>query len=64
MQSANDFIVLNIREYLENEDKRLERKFARFSEIDKSEQSSNLTVYLIARLGKIFNNRVKERMTG
>ncbi len=39
MQQANDFIVLNICEYLENDDGRLgetvKRKLARFSEIDK-----------------------------
>jgi len=134
MQPANNFIVLNIREYLENEDKRLgeetlvqllsefscplnpdverflkeqaiefakkhqavtylvlsledaellgyfsitikplvvksfsnsvKRKLARFSEIDKSEQTYNLAAYLIAQLGKNFNDRAKERITG
>lgn len=136
MQPANNFIVLNIREYLENEDKRLgeetlvqllsefscplnpdverflkeqaidfakkhqavtylvlsledaellgyfsitikplvvksepfsntvKRKLARFSEIDKNEQTYNLAAYLIAQLGKNFNDRVKGRITG
>ena len=136
MQPVNDFIVLNIREYLENGDKRLgedqltqllsefscplnpdverflkqqsiefakkhqavtylvlsledaellgyfsitikplvvksepfsnttKRKLARFSEIDKSEQTYNLAAYLIAQLGKNFNGRIKGRITG
>ena len=136
MQSANNFIVLNIREYLANEDKRLgedklvqllsefscplntdverflkqqaiefakkqqavtylvlssedaellgyfsitikplvvraepfsntaRRKLARFSEIDKSEQTYNIAAYLIAQLGKNFNDRAKGRITG
>ena len=117
MQPANNFIVLNIREYLKNEDKRLgeetllqllsefscplnpdverflkeqaidfakkhqavtylvlsledaelntvKRKLARFSEIDKNEQTYNLAAYLIAQLGKNFNDRVQGRITG
>lgn len=136
MQSANDFIVLNIREYLQNEGKGLgeetlvqllsefscplnpdverflkqqaiefakkhqavtylvlsledaellgyfsvtikplvvnaepfsntvKRKLARFSEIDKSEQTYNLAAYLIAQLGKNFSENVKGRITG
>ena len=136
MQPANDFIVLNIREYLENEDKRLgedkleqllsefscplnmdverflkqqaiafakkhqavtylvlsledaellgyfsitikplvvraepfsntvRRKLARFSEIDKGEQTYNLAAYLIAQLGKNFNDGARGRITG
>ena len=137
MESANNFIVLNIREYLANEDKRLgedklvqllsefscplnpdverflkkqaidfckealgsltylvlsledaellgyfsitikplvvkaepfsntaKRKLARFSEIDKNEQTYNLAAYLIAQLGKNFNDKVKGRITG
>ncbi len=136
MQPTNDFIVLNIREYLENEDKRLgedkleqllsefscplnmdverflkwqaiefakkhqavtylvlsledagllgyfsitikplvvkaepfsktaRRKLARFSEIDKGEQTYNLAAYLIAQLGKNFNDRARGRITG
>lgn len=136
MQPANNFIVLNIREYLENEDKRLgedkleqllsefscplnmdverflkqqaiefakknqavtylvlsledaellgyfsitikplvvrtepfskttRRKLARFSEIDKGEQTYNLAAYLIAQLGKNFNDRARGRITG
>lgn len=136
MQPANDFIVLNIREYLANEDKKLgedklmqllsefscplnmdverflkqqaieftkkhqavtylvlsledaellgyfsitikplvvkaepfsntaRRKLARFSEIDKGEQTYNLAAYLIAQLGKNFSDRVSGRITG
>ena len=136
MQPANNFIVLNIREYLDSEDKRLgedkliqllsefscplnpdverflkkqaiefakkhqavtylvlsledaellgyfsitikplvvkagpfsntvKRKLARFSEIDKNEQTYNLAAYLIAQLGKNFNDKVKGRITG
>lgn len=136
MQTANNFIVLNIREYLENEDKRLgeekllqllsefscplnpdverflkqqsiefakkhqavtylvmsledaellgyfsitikplvvkaepfsnttKRKLARFSEINKSEQTYNIAAYLIAQLGKNYNNSVRDRITG
>ena len=136
MQPANNFIVLNIREYLENEDKRLgedklvqllsefscplnmdverflkqqaiefakkhqavtylvlsledvellgyfsitikpllvraepfsntaRRKLARFSEIDKGEQTYNIAAYLIAQLGKNFNDRARGRITG
>ena len=136
MQPANNFIVLNIREYLASEDKRLgeeklvqllsefscslnpdverflkqqaiefakkhqavtylvlsledaellgyfsiaikplvvkaepfsntvKRKLVRFSEIDKNEQTYNLAAYLIAQLGKNFNDKVKGRITG
>ena len=136
MQQANDFIVLNIREYLENDDGRLgedkllqflsgfscplnkdverflkqqsveftkkhqavtylvlsledaellgyfsitikplvvraepfsntvKRKLARFSEIDKGEQTYNLAAYLIAQLGKNYNDRAIGRITG
>lgn len=136
MQPANNFIVLNIREYLASEDKRLgedklvqilsefscplnpdverflkqqaiefakkhqavtylvlslehaellgyfsitikplvvnaepfsntvKRKLERFSEIDKNEQTYNLAAYLIAQLGKNFNDKVKGRITG
>ena len=136
MQPANNFIVLNIREYLANEDKRLgedtlvqllsefscplnpdverflkqqaiefakkhqavtyivlsledaellgyfsitikplvvnaepfsntvKRKLARFSEIDKNEQTYNLAAYLIAQLGKNFSDKAKCRITG
>ena len=38
------------------------RKLARFSEIDKSEQTYNLAAYLIAQLGKNF--KAKGRITG
>lgn len=40
------------------------RKLARFSEIDKSEQTYNLAAYLIAQLGKNFNDKAKGRITG
>lgn len=136
MQTANNFIVLNIREYLDNDDQRLgeeklkqllsefssplnpdverflkqrsiefarkhqavtylvlsledaellgyfsitikplmvkaepfsnttKRKLTRFSEIDKNGEAYNLAAYLIAQLGKNFNDRVKGRITG
>lgn len=136
MQPTNNFIVLNIREYLENKDKRLgedklvqllsefscplnmdverflkeqaiefakkhqavtylmlsledaellgyfsitikplvvkaepfsntaRRKLARFSEIDKNGQTYNLAAYLIAQLGKNFNDKARGRITG
>jgi predicted GNAT family N-acyltransferase len=136
MQTANDFVVLNIREYLENDNKRLgedkliqllsefscplnpdverflkqqsiefakkhqavtylvmsladaellgyfsitikplvvraetfsnttKRKLARFSEMNKSEQTYNIAAYLIAQLGKNYSNRAKGRITG
>lgn len=136
MQPANNFIVLNIREYIDSEDKRLgkdklvqilsefscplnpdverflklqaiefakkhqavtylvlsledaellgyfsitikplvvkaesfsntaKRKLARFSGIDKNEQTYNLAAYLIAQLGKNYNDKVKGRITG
>lgn len=136
MQPVNNFIVLNIREYLENDEKRLgedkllqllsefscplnpdverflkqrsiefakkhqavtylvlstedaellgyfsitikplavkaepfsntvKRKLARFSEINKDEQTYNLAAYLIAQLGKNYNDRAKGRITG
>ena len=35
-----------------------------FSEIDKNEQTYNLAAYLIAQLGKNFNDKVKGRITG
>ena len=40
------------------------RKLARFSEIDKSEQTQNLAAYLIAQLGKNFNDKAKGKITG
>lgn len=40
------------------------RKLARFSEIDKGEQTYNLAAYLIAQLGKNFNERARGRITG
>lgn len=42
----------------------VKRKLARFSEIDKGEQTYNLAAYLIAQLGKNFNDRAKGRITG
>lgn len=42
----------------------VKRKLARFSEIDKNEQTYNLAAYLIAQLGKNFNDKVKGRITG
>ena len=42
----------------------IRRKLARFSEIDKGEQTYNLAAYLIAQLGKNFDERVKGRITG
>ncbi len=136
MQQANNFIVLNIHEYLENGDKKLgedklaellsefscplnldverflkqqsiefakkhqavtylvlsledavllgyfsitikplvvkaepfsntaRRKLARFSEMDKNEKTFNIAAYLIAQLGKNFNERAKGRIAG
>ena len=136
MQQVNDFIMLNIREYLENDDGRLgedkllqflsgffcplnrdvgrflkqqsvefakkhhavtylvlsledaellgyfsitikplvvraepfsntvKRKLARFSEIDQGEQTYNLAAYLIAQLGKNYDDRAIGRITG
>lgn len=37
---------------------------ARFSEINKSEQTYNIAAYLIAQLGKNYNDSVKGRITG
>ena len=42
----------------------VKRKLARFSEIDKNEQTYNLAAYLIAQLGKNYSDRAKERITG
>ena len=136
MQTANNFIVLNIREYLDSTDKRLgeekltellsgffcplnpdverflkhqaieftkkhqaftylvlspedaellgyfsitikplgvkarpfsntvKRKLSRFSEMDKNEQAYHIAAYLIAQLGKNFNEKARGRMTG
>ena len=136
MQQANNFIVLNIREYLEDKDNKLgedklvkllsefscplnsdverflkqqsvefakkhqavtylvlsledaellgyfsitikplvikaepfsntaKRKLARFSEMNQNEQTYNIAAYLIAQLGKNFNERVMGRITG
>ncbi len=40
------------------------RKLARFSEINKNEQTYHIAAYLIAQLGKNFNERAKGRITG
>lgn len=40
------------------------RKLARFSKINESEQTYNLAAYLIAQLGKNFNEKVKGRISG
>lgn len=40
------------------------RKLARFSEIDRNEQTYNIAAYLIAQLGKNFNERAMGRITG
>ncbi len=42
----------------------VKRKLARFSEIDKGEQIYNLAAYLIAQLGKNYNDRAIGRITG
>ncbi|MCM1044024.1 MAG: GNAT family N-acetyltransferase [Candidatus Gastranaerophilales bacterium] len=42
----------------------VKRKLARFSEIDQNEQTYNIAAYLIAQLGKNFNERVMGRITG
>lgn len=42
----------------------VKRKLARFSEIDKGEQTYNLAAYLIAQLGKNYNDKAKGRITG
>lgn len=40
------------------------RKLARFSKIDNDEQTYNLAAYLIAQLGKNYNDRIKNQITG
>ena len=40
------------------------RKLARFSEMDRSEQTYNIAAYLIAQLGKNYSDRAKGRITG
>ena len=42
----------------------VKRKLARFSKIDEDEQTYNLAAYLIAQLGKNFNEKVKGRISG
>ena len=43
---------------------KVKRKLARFSKIDKEDQTYNLAAYLIAQLGKNFSDKVKDRITG
>ena len=40
------------------------RKLARFSEMDRREQTYNIAAYLIAQLGKNYSDRAKDRITG
>lgn len=40
------------------------RKLARFSEMDRSEQTYNIAAYLIAQLGKNYSDRAKGGITG
>ena len=40
------------------------RKLARFSEMDRREQTYNIAAYLIAQLGKNYSDRAKGRLTG
>ncbi len=42
----------------------VKRKLARFSEMNKREQTYNLAAYLIAQLGKNFDEKVSGRITG
>lgn len=42
----------------------VKRKLARFSEIDRGEQTYNLAAYLVAQLGKNYNERANGRITG
>lgn len=42
----------------------VKRKIARFSKINEDEQTYNLAAYLIAQLGKNFNEKVKGRISG
>ena len=42
----------------------VKRKFARFSEISKDDQTYNISSYLIAQLGKNFSEDVADRITG
>ena len=43
---------------------RTKRKLARFSRIDKEDQTYNLAAYLIAQLGKNFSDKVEDKITG
>ena len=42
----------------------VKRKFSRFSKLDKNQQSFNLAAYLIAQLGKNYNEKLSEHITG
>ena len=42
----------------------VKRKLSRFSEMDKNEQAYHIAAYLIAQLGKNFNEKARGRMTG
>ena len=42
----------------------MRRKLARFSDINQEEQTYNMAAYLIAQLGKNFNEKVAGRVTG
>lgn len=42
----------------------VKKKFARFGDMDKNAQTYHLAAYLIAQLGKNFNERVEGRITG
>ena len=43
---------------------KVKRKLARFSRIDKEDQTYNLAAYLIAQLGKNFSDKVEDKITG
>lgn len=43
---------------------KVKRKLARFSRIDKENQTYNLAAYLIAQLRKNFSDKVEEKITG
>lgn len=82
MQLENNFIVLNIREYLESDDERLGEdkllqllsefscplnpdveRFLKQQSIEFAKKHQAVT-YLIAQLGKNYNDRAKGRITG
>ena len=43
---------------------KVKRNLARFSRIDKEDQTYNLAAYLIAQLGKNFSDKVEDKITG